>query len=73
MSQCSRYIPQVSSESYDLEKSIYGSPDVVHELRDCDWMMAPRVVMNLDLALERLVAQPLQCKNVFHQQLFSRE
>ena len=60
----------MSSESYDLEKSIYGSPDVVHELRDCDWMMAPHVVMNLDLALERLVAQPLQCKNVFHQRIF---
>jgi hypothetical protein len=51
----------VPREIIDLEKSIYSLSDLVYELRDSDGdgTMAPSFVVNLNLAFERLIAQPL--------------
>jgi hypothetical protein len=51
----------VPREIIDLEKSIYSLSDLVCGLRDSDGdgTMAPSFVVNLKLAFERLIAQPL--------------
>jgi len=50
----------IRKNAIDLEKGIYSLSDLVCELRDSDGTMAPRFVVNLKLAFERLVAHPLQ-------------
>jgi hypothetical protein len=55
----------IRKNAIDLEKGIHSLPDLVCELRDGDGTMAPRFVVNLNLAFERLVAQPLQRKKKF--------
>jgi hypothetical protein len=65
-----RVFHRVGSGGTDLDKGIYRSPDVVCKLRDGDWQVAPRFVLYLNLALERLVPHPLHGGNAF---LFSNE
>jgi hypothetical protein len=52
----------MSKKTIYLEKRVYSLPNLMYELCDSDRTMTPHFVMNLNLAFERFVAQPLRCK-----------